>query len=83
MLLNFSDRTRTGAFSMIWPLAENYAGVIAISTTSTEYILKLLQVPCQILQVDNRFTKDKFFTSIRPNIKGGYLLAIALNIAAG
>ena len=22
MLLNFSDRTRTGAFSMIWPLAE-------------------------------------------------------------
>ena len=23
MLLNFSDRTRTGAFSMIWPLAED------------------------------------------------------------
>ena len=23
MLLNFSDRTRTGAFSMIWPLADN------------------------------------------------------------
>ena len=25
MLLNFSDRTRTGAFSMIWPLAESIA----------------------------------------------------------
>ena len=30
MLLNFSDRTRTGAFSMIWPLAEDIASGIAL-----------------------------------------------------
>ena len=39
MLLNFSDRTRTGAFNMIWPLAKIQENVnIFISTTHT-YLL--------------------------------------------
>ena len=35
MLLNFSDRTRTGAFSMIWPLAEDLCQKRLIYTLCT------------------------------------------------
>ena len=35
MLLNFSDRTRTGVFNMIWPLARTQENVIILFQQDT------------------------------------------------
>ena len=35
MLLNFSDRTRTGVFNMVWPLTKSNANII------TRYFFKM------------------------------------------
>ena len=56
MLLNFSDRTRTGAFNMVWPLTRNVGKNILLKLI---YLLKLLAAREKSLEPVAIFAKSK------------------------
>ena len=55
MLLNFSDRTRTGVFNMIWPLARAQENVNRLLFQQHKYILTYMRYLERFQQIRLRF----------------------------